>query len=321
MKICPNCQKEYDDSMAFCVECGSHLADFQPVVEEPKLTYAKTQLLEDEPRFCLNCGNQLDDDSVFCTACGTKIVDMQPVVEETELNCGETQVLTPETRVCFNCGNSLDDNALFCTACGTKIDSLVTSQQQTVPEVKCCSKCGAQLDDNAAFCTVCGAPATTVNTQQVNPTIAYNTNTTNTYSYNANPAPIGQLKTNKGLLKTILLSIITLGIYPIVVMSSVSNDINVVASRYDGKKTMHFCLLLFIVAPFTLGIGAIVWYHRISARIGAELDRRGIGYSFGAGSFWLWSVLGSLIVIGPLVYMHKLFKAVNLMNADYNMKG
>ena len=136
-----------------------------------------------------------------------------------------------------------------------------------------------------------------------------------------NPAPVGQLKTNKGLLKTILLSIITFGIYGLVVMSSVSNDINVVASRYDGKKTMHFCLLAFIVTPFTLGIGAIVWYHKISARIGAELQRRGIDYKFGAGHFWLWSFLGSFILIGPFVYMHKLLKAVNLMNADYNAKG
>lgn len=134
-------------------------------------------------------------------------------------------------------------------------------------------------------------------------------------------APVGQLKTNKGLLKTILLTIVTLGIYPLVVMSAVSNDINVVASRYDGKKTMHFCLLTFIVAPITMGIAGIVWYHRISNRIGAELKRRGIGYSFGAGSFWLWNVLGSLIVIGPLVYLHKLFKAVNLMNANYNVNG
>ena len=29
-------------------------------------------------------------------------------------------------------------------------------------------------------------------------------------------APVGQLKTNKGLLKTILLSLITFGIYPLV---------------------------------------------------------------------------------------------------------
>lgn len=134
-------------------------------------------------------------------------------------------------------------------------------------------------------------------------------------------APVGQLKTNKGLLKTILLSVITLGIYPLVVMSAVSNDINIVASRYDGKRTMHFCLLAFIVFPITMGIGGIVWYHRISDRIGNELKRRGVNYSFSAADYWLWSVLGSLIVIGPFVYMHKLFKAVNLMNAHYNQNG
>lgn len=137
-----------------------------------------------------------------------------------------------------------------------------------------------------------------------------------------NTAPVGQLKTNKGLLKLILLSLITFGIYPLVVMSAVSNDINIVASRYDGKKTMHFCLLTFIVAPITFGIAGIVWYHRISNRIGAELQRRGIAYSFSAGTFWGWNVLGAFLFgIGPLVYIHKLFKAVNLMNAHYNVNG
>ncbi len=134
-------------------------------------------------------------------------------------------------------------------------------------------------------------------------------------------APVGQLKTNKGLLKTILLSIITFGIYELVVMSAVSNDINIVASRYDGKRTMHFCLLFFIIAPITLGIGGIVWYHKISNRIGAELKRRGVEYNFDASDFWLWNVLGSLIVIGPFVYLHKMFKAVNQMNAHYNING
>ena len=136
-----------------------------------------------------------------------------------------------------------------------------------------------------------------------------------------NQAPALKLKTNKGLLKTILLSIITLGIYELVVMSAISNEINIVASKYDGKKTMHFCLLFFLVAPFTLGIGAIVWIHRISNRIGNEIKRRGISYNFSATDFWLWGVLGSFIIVGPFVYMHKLFKAVNLMNADYNVNG
>lgn len=53
-------------------------------------------------------------------------------------------------------------------------------------------------------------------------------------------APVGQLKTNKSLVKFILLSLITFGIYGIVILSSVSNDINIIASRYDGKRTMHY---------------------------------------------------------------------------------
>lgn len=133
--------------------------------------------------------------------------------------------------------------------------------------------------------------------------------------------PAKQLKTNRGLIKFILLSVITFGIYGLVAMSAVSTDINLIASRYDGKKTMHFCLLTFIFAGLTLGIAPIVWYHRISARIGKELTRRGISYSFGAGTFWGWNVLGALIGIGPLVYTHKLFKAMNLLAADYNTKG
>ena len=130
-----------------------------------------------------------------------------------------------------------------------------------------------------------------------------------------------QRQLEQGLLKALLLSIITFGIYPLVVMSSISSDINIVASRYDGKKTMHFCLLVFIIVPLTFGIAGIVWYHRISNRIGNELKRRGISYSFSAADFWLWNVIGSIIFIGPFVYLHKMFKAVNKMNADYNING
>lgn len=136
-----------------------------------------------------------------------------------------------------------------------------------------------------------------------------------------NTMPVGQLKTDRGLIKTILLSIVTLGIYAIVVMSGVSNDINVVASRYDGKKTMHYCLLLFLVAPITFGIAAIVWSHKISNRIGDELKRRKIAYSFSATDFWLWNILGVLIVIGPFIYLHKMFTAVNKINEHYNVNG
>lgn len=134
-------------------------------------------------------------------------------------------------------------------------------------------------------------------------------------------APVGQLKTNKGLLKFILLNLITFGIYSLVYYSAVSSDINVIASRYDGKRTMHYCLLFFVVGPITFGIATIVWFHKISSRIGSELKRRGIGYSFSAVDFWMWDILGCLILVGPFIYLHKLSVAMNKLAKDYNVNG
>ena len=136
-----------------------------------------------------------------------------------------------------------------------------------------------------------------------------------------NQAPAIQLKTNRSLTKMILLGIITLGIYPLVVYTLISSEINTVASKYDGKSTMHYGLVYFIFSWLTLGIVPFVWYHRISNRIGDENRRRGTGYEFGASDFWLWNILGSLIIVGPFVYIHKMMKAMNLINADYNVRG
>ncbi|MCL1917182.1 MAG: DUF4234 domain-containing protein [Peptococcaceae bacterium] len=134
-------------------------------------------------------------------------------------------------------------------------------------------------------------------------------------------APMRQLNTRRGLLKLILLSIVTLGIYSIVFWSGLSSDIDTIAGRYDGRKTMHYCLLYFLVGPITLGIAYLFWNHNISGRMGNELMRRRINYSFGASDFWLWDILGSLILIGPFVYAHKIAKAGNLLAQDYNSKG
>ena len=163
--------------------------------------------------------------------------------------------------------------------------------------MKFCSSCGAEINEGAAVCVKCGC------------------------AVKSSSAPVRKLKTNKGLAKYIFLSMITFGIYGLVVLSSVGNDINTVASRYDGKKTMHYCLLAFLVAPITFGIAPFVWFHKISNRIGNELKRRNISYSFSCSDFWLWNIIGSLIIVGPFIYFHKLFKATNLMCADYNAKG
>ena len=165
--------------------------------------------------------------------------------------------------------------------------------------MKYCPQCGTQVADDVMKCPKCG--------------------------FVAGPdEPRGlalQLDTNRGLVKYILLSLITFGIYGIVVMSQISTDINTIASRNDGKKTMHYCLMLFIFSWLTFGIYPLIWYHKLSERIGEQLRQRGIGYSFGAGTFWGWNVLGILILVGPIVYMSKLLKSMNYLCADYNRRG
>ncbi len=187
-----------------------------------------------------------------------------------------------------------------------------------------CPNCNAPLEANAVFCSNCGAKITPQPPTPPQPQYQYQSQ----YQYQ-NPQPMNaqpmgpgrQLRTNRSFIKTFLLSLITFGIYGLICNGNITDDVNTVCSRYDGKKSMNFYLLFFIVGPFTLEIASIVWMHRLCNRIGDELKRRQISYSFSASDMWLWGVLGSLIIVGPFIFAHKFFKSVNLMNDSYNHIG
>jgi hypothetical protein len=211
-----------------------------------------------------------------------------------------------------------------------------------------CNYCGAQIPDGRKFCTYCGTlQEQKEQTEQVkNPEWVDDLKEkepdwdvpfvmpvpvrerpaaepwqSDVKQPDANAAPRLLLPTGRGLGKMFFLGILTLGIYPIVIWSRIVTELDIAASRYDGKKTTHFCLMAFLFSWLTFGISPIVWYHKISDRIGNELRRRGIMYDFGAGTFWGWNILGALIGVGPLVYMYKLFKAMNLLCSHYNVNG
>ncbi|MCL2595270.1 MAG: DUF4234 domain-containing protein [Promicromonosporaceae bacterium] len=131
--------------------------------------------------------------------------------------------------------------------------------------------------------------------------------------------PFRQLKTDRNLWVWLGLSIITFGIYSIIVWYTMAEDINMTAQR-DGKKTMNY-LLVILLSMVTFGIFMIVWMHMFSDRVGNEARRRNLGELVSAKDFWLWYVLGSLIIIGPFVYMYKVFNAMNHINGSYNQYG
>ena len=133
-------------------------------------------------------------------------------------------------------------------------------------------------------------------------------------------APALKLPAERGLGKMLLFGILTLGIYPVVIWSRIVTELDLCASRYDGRRTMPFFAMM-LLAPVTLGIYPLVWMHKFCARTGAELRRRGGEFTFGARDFWLWNVLGSLILVGPFVFTHRLLRAMNGINQDFNMNG
>ena len=55
--------------------------------------------------------------------------------------------------------------------------------------------------------------------------------------------------------------------------------------------------------------------HGVSCK---ALEERGIAYDFGTSDFWGWYFLGSLVIVGPFIYFHKLCTAMNLLCEDYN---
>lgn len=163
-------------------------------------------------------------------------------------------------------------------------------------------------------------------------------------------APALKLPTKRSLVKMIFLSILTLGIYPMVIWSRLVSEVNMTTSRYDGERSMSFFGMLML-SPITLGIHSLVWFHKLCRRIGAELQRRSIPYAFGAKDFWLCNILfsflsgvcmgvsgamfaygyrvpalvllivGLLTLFGPFVFIHKLMKSMNKLNEDYNING
>ena len=126
-----------------------------------------------------------------------------------------------------------------------------------------------------------------------------------------------KFKTNRSMWKFLLLSILTLGIYSIVFFTPFANELDKIHPKRDGTKTMDF-LLVYILSLFTFSFVMYIWYHHISQRIEEALLRRKINYNFGTNDFWTWYIVGSLILVGPFIYIHKLCTAMNLLCESYN---
>ena len=281
---------------------------------------------------CTVCGCENEENVTLCAQCGLNLL---PAAEPVE------------TVTCVHCGKQLRPSAKYCVYCGEKQiasapteapadEAIEESSEAAVAACACDAEPAARTEESALEESYCPAAEK----------VEYHIPATGA-------APAYQHPTHRGFWKMLLLGIITGMIYPLVVMSRISVEINMVASRRDGKRTTHF-LWMPILGALTLGVYCFVWFHKLCNRIGNELQRRSIPYKFSASSFWLWNflygIIGSSICsalyvilihigvpaqiailcagaaaivssIGPCIFIGKLMRAMNLVNADYNEKG
>ena len=129
-----------------------------------------------------------------------------------------------------------------------------------------------------------------------------------------------KFKTSRGLLLYIILSAITLGIYPLYYMHRVAYELNVTCAD-DGKHT-HGLIATLLLTLITLGIYGIIWWYSTSERMEQYALRNKIsGVTINGARYLLWNILGSLLFgIGPFVAMYKFIHSHNAVNNSYNNK-
>lgn len=133
-------------------------------------------------------------------------------------------------------------------------------------------------------------------------------------------APRPHLECDRSWIKVLLLSMVTCGIYGIITYYKMVEDVNTICRPYDNKTTMNY-IVAMLLGCVTCMIYPIVWMHGFCNRIGENLKNRNIPSDFSASTFWLWNVLGSFIIVGPFIFIYKLFEATNKLAADYNARG
>ncbi len=125
------------------------------------------------------------------------------------------------------------------------------------------------------------------------------------------------MSTNRGALKYYIFTIITFGIYALVVWSKFGKDIN--TAHEGGPKQMHFILAL-LLGCITFGIVTIVWLVKLIIRTYNIANKRGT-QTYGSVAFIIVAyLLLSWTFIFPIIAMSKLCKTANYIGIDYNQK-
>ena len=124
------------------------------------------------------------------------------------------------------------------------------------------------------------------------------------------------MATNRTFFRALLLSIVTLGIYPFYLVEVMAQSINA-AARKDGKRTWGF-LPYIIFSIFTLGVFAIIWHCKMITRIRDYCERHNRESCITQKFYLCWTLPGALCIVGPFIALARFLRAFNEFCCVYN---
>ncbi len=179
-----------------------------------------------------------------------------------------------------------------------------------------CKNCGKEIPDGAGFCPKCGAKTAPGTAQPSGESgnlpsgnVQPEARTTRTERY--------LVDADRSLLKYILLSIVTCGIYQLYFIHKLSADVNILCEG-DGQETAGL-LKYILLSLITCGIYSFVWSYSLGNRLSENAPRYGLRFSENGTSVLLWNLFGILLCgIGPFIAMNIIIKNTNALANAYN---
>lgn len=126
-----------------------------------------------------------------------------------------------------------------------------------------------------------------------------------------------RIKTNRSILKYIVFSICTCGIYGWYFIYCMARDVNIMC-KDDGEKTGG--LLAYIVLNIiTCGFYNLYWIYRVGNRLANNARRYNLNFQENGTTLLVWYVVGLIACgIGSFVAIHILIKNTNALAHAYN---
>lgn len=124
------------------------------------------------------------------------------------------------------------------------------------------------------------------------------------------------MKTDRSFMRTLLLSIFSLFIYPFYLIEVIAQSINAAAGR-DGKRTWGF-LPFLIFSILTLGLYPLFWHCGVIVRMQEYCEENGKKCRISRRFFLCWALIGLPLIIGPFIALARFLSAFNQTCEIYN---